>query len=199
MKKILTIVFLLLLFLITSCSLKYIDIPGDYQTLLPGKVEMKVPNISQMDDYSCATASLSMVMSYYDNKLYNNFEVWKKSGSSIHDVKNVCGNDMDGLKRAAKAYGFEKYEFVSPLSLDELKYLLSQDIPVVVNIRVSISPRRYHAVVVTGYDDKNIYINDPSGLNYKLYTEEFLEKWVAHLCTPRRDTFVKSAFLLYRK
>lgn len=193
-------ILILALFVLTGCAgIKELPLPENYKNNLPKAVMIDVPLINQHDNYSCATTSLAMVMSHYDKKNYFKSEVWGNSGASIYEATKVCGNDMYALMKAAKYYGFKKYEFVSPLKIEELKYLLSQNIPVVVNIKTTRCTTCYHAIVITGYDEENVYINDPSG-GYRtdMKLDKFVSIWKAHLCTPRKDIFTKSAFVLYK-
>lgn len=192
------IVVLFLPLLLSGCGgLSGIEVPEGYESTLPAKAEINVRIVSQCDNYSCATSSLAMVMSYYDHKMYYKQEVWDASGSRISDVRDRCGNDMNGLKRAAEKYGFTKFQFVRSMKLSELKYLISQDIPVIVNIKNFFNPKRSHAVVVTGYDEQDMIINDPSGRSYKIDNQKFLDHWYANLCTPQKGRNNKSAFVLY--
>jgi ABC-type bacteriocin/lantibiotic exporter with double-glycine peptidase domain len=199
MRKLFLIISLLSL---SACNtLTGIKVPENIAEQVPPSFQNKVPLIAQNDGYSCATTSLAMVMSFHDKKKYDKSEVWDKSGSSIYDVKNVCGNDMGGLKNAAKWAGFEHYEFKQSSSPDELRYLVSNGLPVIINIRNFTRPS-YHAVVVTGYKDGEFVINDPAGWGGESYTvsEKKLEHhWYANLCSPRAKEVSRSIFVVYPK
>ncbi len=183
---------------LSGCSsIGGIKIPKNYKKTLPEQAKLNVPIISQNDGYSCATTALSMTMSYYDNKNYDKNDVWDKSGSSIIDVTQKCGNDMYGLMTASKKFGFTNYEFVDNLKVDELKYLIAKDIPVVVNIR-NFFKESYHAVTVVGYNREGFIINDPSGSTYNIDYKTFKKHWYANLCSPKRGKHYNSAFILYR-
>ncbi len=193
--------FIVSVFVFTACSsVRNIKIPDNFVELIPAKHKIeKFSNIQQRDGYSCATTSLAMVMAHYDSKPYYKDEVWDASGSSIRRVTKVCGNDMEGLKRAAKHYGFNNYEFVRDLSLNELKYLISKNIPVVVNIR-NFYQSSYHAIVVIGYDKEGLYFSDPSYPSfYKKDYKTFLRQWYASLCSPKGKKQRQTAFILYPK
>jgi uncharacterized protein YvpB len=185
---------------LTGCSSTGVNMPENYKTNLPKSANMDVERIGQYDNYSCATTSLAMVFSYYEkDKVFLKQEVWDASESSIVDVTKRCGNDMNGLERAANKYGYTNYKFVSGLTIDELKYFISNDIPIVVNIR-NFSQESYHAVVVTGYDEGSIFINDPVGASsYQVSYEKFMKHWYAELCSPRKGKHMRSAFILYNK
>ncbi|WP_271273741.1 C39 family peptidase [Aliamphritea hakodatensis] len=192
------------LLLLTACNtLSGIDVPENFKENLPSKAENDVPVLGQYDGYSCATTSLAMVMSFHDKKRYNANEVWDKSGSSIHQVSRVCGNDMNGLRNAAEWAGFEKHEFITNASVAQLKYLVSQGLPVVINIHnfFSNNPRQYHAVVVAGYDGDQFLIRDPQGAgrSYKISEKKLEKDWYAVLCSPRTKRADRSMFVLYPK
>ena len=199
--KIIFIIFLGII-IIGCSSVKELKIPENYKQKLPKQAKLNVPMILQDDWYSCATTSLAMVMSYYNNKIYNKNDVWKKSGSSIEDVTRKCGNDMNGLMRASEVFGFTKYEFIDNLKIDELKYLITQNIPVVVNIR-NFFKASSHAVVVVGYDEQGFFINDPANyltdVTYHIDYMTFKNHWWANLCSPLRGRHYNSAFILYKK
>jgi len=193
-------IFMITLFVLSGCvGIRKISVPENYVDSLPKSKLIDVPLIGQYDNYSCATTALAMVMSYYDNTIYPKNEVWDRSGASIHEATKVCGNDMHALKKAATSYGFHNHEFVSPLKLEELKYLISKNIPVIVNIKTYQCNTCYHAVVITGYDEELLFINDPKGHKARMPISQFKKNWKAHLCTPRRDMFSNSAFILYSK
>lgn len=184
-----------------SANIKGVQIPKEYRGSLPKTAKLNVDRIMQRDSYSCATTSLAMVMSYQDQTdiTYDKSKVWKESGSFIESVKK-SGNDMFGLKKAAEAYGFTNYEFVQGMGVDQLKYLITQDIPVVINMR-NYFKRSSHAVVVIGYDEKGFFINDPSNYNkpdgYHVDYGMFKRNWWANMSSPRGKVF-RSAFILYK-
>ena len=124
--------------------------------------KLDVIHIAQNDDYSCATTSLAMVISYFEEKPLDKNEVWKISGSNIFDVMNY-GNDMEGLKRATEYYGYIS-KFKENLSIADLEKYISNGIPIVINILQPNMASATHAVLVVGFDrDKKIlYINAPA-------------------------------------
>lgn len=176
-------------------SLKHVEIPENFKERLPETVTLHVPLIWQGDNYSCATTSLAMVMSYYDKTRYIKSNVWKASGSLISDIRQY-GNDMSGLKRAAKSYGFTQYEFTM-LDTDKVKYLLSKGIPVIVNVR-NFFKNSSHAVVINGYDNEAFFIKDPAYGDLQKSYQFFNSRWFADLSSPR-GKISRSAFIVYPK
>ena len=177
----------------SGCTSKTARIPDNDN--IPEKAHLDVPLVQQRDNYSCATTSLAMVMSFYDKKIYDPKEVWKASGSSSNDVLRF-GNDMFGLKKAAKAYGFTEFEFRNNISTDEIRRYIAHGVPVVVNIR-DFFGNTSHAVVVIGYDKDDLYIRDPSkSFIYRKKYQYFKDNWWANLTYPK-GRYKQSAFILF--
>lgn len=190
----------LLLVCLSGCtSVKNTTFPDNYANNLPENVRWPVKHIPQNDNYSCAVTALTIVMSYYDETMYSKSEVFKASGASPQQLRNR-GNDMGSLKRAAEEYGFDNYEFVIGMTLDELKYLVSKNLPVIVNIR-NWDSKYSHAVVISGYDENGVYITDSgrqfNPIYHKSY-KDFLRNWTARLSVPD-GRYLHSAFILYPK
>jgi len=76
------------------------------------------------DDYSCATTSLAMAITYLENldKPLDKEFVWKISGTDQKDVHKY-GNDMEGLKRIANHFGY-KSEFLEYMNISDIEHLL---------------------------------------------------------------------------
>ena len=105
---------------------------------------LKVPLILQKDNYSSGPTSLAMVMGYYDVLPYDKKEVWKRSGTTFKQVLRECGNDMAGLERAARSYGFSHMEFMENANLETIKSLLDQGIAPIANVRSFHSEKPGH-------------------------------------------------------
>ncbi len=138
--------------------------PDGFERNLPKQVKLDVPIAQEgSDGYSCATHSLAMVMAYHDNlssseKKYGRDAVWKASGSSSYDVAKR-GNDMKGLANSAHSFGFNNTLYVPHMTIKEAKYLLSQELPLVINVRNFLNGGRgSHAVVLTGYDESGFFL-----------------------------------------
>lgn len=185
-------------FVLSGCGGKSgLSFPENFESNLPPKIKLDVRIVSQLDNYSCGTTSLAMAMSYHDKKMYYKQEVWDASGSSIAVARKI-GFEIFGLKTAAKKYGFEKYVFTPGLNLDELKYLLTKDMPVVVFIR-NFDKKSFHSVLVTGYDDSGVFVNDPVGRAYHVEYKKFLGHWYAPMDYLKGQMAYNSAFILFAK
>ncbi len=138
-----------------------------------------------------------MVISYFEgrnNDPLDKEEVWKISGTSELVVHTV-GNDMAGLSQIAKHYGYRS-EYAQGVTLEQLEYLLSKGIPVMVNIRPDPMKSATHALLIVGYDRNSrlFYLNDPSLVFNVMTFDAFEARWFAYLSSPlgmsRRSVFI---------
>jgi len=166
----------------------------------PDKYNNNILQILQKDNYSCATTSVAMIITFYEELESNPLEkniVWEISKNSIEKVLKY-GNDISGLKNIAKYYGYQS-EFMQNITYQELNFLLSNEIPVVIFINLG-NETMTHALLLTGYDIKSkvYYIQDPSS-DVKTMPIEFLDKyWNAWLSNPRTNSY-RSGFIMIPK
>lgn len=190
-----------LLFVLAGCGGGSGGSSGSTQEIndaLNGIVRHAVVNIAQNDDYSCATTSTAMAISYFDKLTtpINKDTAFKISGSSIDTIHNA-GNDMGGLKNIANYYGY-KSEYVANMSLDMLENLLAANALIVLNIKAGDTGSATHAVLATGYNKnlRKIYVNDPL-LRIAEFDYTYLEsRWSADLSNPSGMSY-KSGFVIY--
>ncbi|XPV76610.1 MAG: C39 family peptidase [Desulfovibrio sp.] len=184
----------LLLFVVVLISLPSVVCADDYIVVVPDgfvqreQVPLGVPYIKQRDKYSCATNSLGMVMAYYDNdtalKKYSSPSVWEQSECRINTIRKK-GNNMNGLKKAALANGFENTAYMKA-DLNKVEYLVANGVPVVANVRARGSKGEYsHAVVIDGYDADRVHVVDPVKGGFWEAKESFEKRWWAHLSRPK--------------
>ncbi len=129
----------------------------------------KVPVVMQMEALECGAASLTMVMAYYNK--------WVP----LEQVREDCGVSRDGAKagniaRAARAYGFNAvgYKFEP----EQLK--ANAVYPCIIHWEFN------HFVVLCGFKNGRVYINDPARGNVIISEKEFDEAFtgVCILITP---------------
>jgi hypothetical protein len=181
-----------------SHSLKGIRIdPADLESL-PASIRHDVPFIPQNDNYSCATTSLAMAISYYEDGTIaiDKDAAWQISGTDRETVRKM-GNDMAGLERLATHFGYES-EYGNRLSMSTLEVLLSQNALIVLNIRAYRTGRQTHAVLATGYDHtrETLYINDPGDSPKEMSYADLEARWSAYLSNPRGMSR-RSGFVIY--
>ena len=189
MRKYVWLLQVLMLFMLFGCSGTNKDIIS-FRNINTNKIPKQTINevvlINQNDNYSCATTSLAMILSEYQglhDKPLNKDIVWNDSESSISTIRTL-GNDVEGLYKICKKYGF-RYEFIQHLTNQEVEYLLSKHIYMVAFIR--INENQTHAITVTGYDrtNKHFYINNTNGQKGSISYSDFDKCWNALLSHPR--------------
>lgn len=165
-----------------------------------GFVKLNIQPLFQNDNYSCATTSLAMVLSFYEKKEFDLKRIWKISGYKEADVSQF-GNSMSGLKKVADFYDY-KSGFKENMNIKEIEELLSSGTPIILNILQKKRETPTHAVLVIGYDSKKsiLYVNDPAKTvtGDSLSYEDLTVIWQASLSDPRKISY-KSAFILYPK
>jgi|LSQX01.2.fsa_nt_gb predicted double-glycine peptidase len=121
-----------------------------------------VKSVKQNHNYDCGAAALKSISHYYGISLGKEREFIK-----LCDTGKRKGTHPDDIVRAANALGL-KAKLRSHMTLQSLKSLLDRRIPVICAIQAWGDPKDYdkpvngHYVVAVGYDDKNIYFEDPS-------------------------------------
>lgn len=181
-----------------SHSLKGIRIDAADLESIPDSIRHDVPFIAQNDNYSCATTSLAMAISYYEDgtTAIDKDSAWQISGIDRETVRKM-GNDMAGLERLAAHFGYES-EYGNRLSISTLEFLLSQNALIVLNIRASRTGRQTHAVLATGYNRmrETLYINDPGDSPKEMSYADLEARWSAYLSNPRGMSR-RSGFVIY--
>lgn len=169
---------------------------------VPNRVKINVVYISQNDKKSCATTSLAMAISHYeglDKKPLDKEMIWKMSETD-EDTVLKYGNDMKGLERITKHYGY-KSKFIDNLTFNELECLLSKSVLIIVNIKANKTGSATHAILLTGFDKvkKIFYINDPANEDNKEMSYDDLDSiWSANLSNPPGMSY-RSGFIIYPK
>ncbi|WP_459910761.1 NHLP family bacteriocin export ABC transporter peptidase/permease/ATPase subunit [Desulfotomaculum defluvii] len=113
----------------------------------------KVPTILQMEAVECGAASLAMIFAYY------------KKYISLEQLRVDCGVTRDGVKasnilKAARRHGFEAKGFRK-----EPEGLREMTLPAIIHWNFN------HFVVLEGFSENKVYINDP-GSGPKVISEE---------------------------
>ena len=128
-----------------------------------GKVA-KVPFIMQMEALECGAASLAMVLAYYEKWI------------PLEQVRRDCGVSRDGsnalnVMRAARNYGLEAtgYRYEPDYLRDNGTF------PCIAHWEFN------HFVVVDGFKNGKVYLNDPARGTVTVSFEEFDEKFTG-LC-----------------
>jgi len=125
--------------------------------------KLSVPYYSQWDADAtfsrddCVPTCASMLVSYYGGILSTN-KIAEKTGQGLVDFSEI--------EAALKAFNY-KIVGTSFRTIEDLKKSIDSGIPFIAIIHYGDIPNKQdtytgaHAVVVVGYDDNTIYINDP--------------------------------------
>lgn len=139
-----------------------------------------VPDVLQFSDYDCGDMCVQAVLAYYGTDF-----------NEVKLLKILKTRKRDGTCSEHIAEFFEKKKFkVESRSMDieDLKYFINRKIPVIIlaqawkksKVRYQKTKSYGHYMIVIGYDDKNIYFEDPAmfGKGY-IPIKEFVKRWHA--------------------
>jgi len=136
-------------------------------------VLLPVPHFEQSKDGMCLPACARMILAYWQNHLPE-----KKLARLLKT--DTWGTPISNIRLLSKLKYQVEFDF---LNTDKLKNHLDQGEPVIARVWTTMlsywTIETSHVIVVAGYDDGNIYLNDPAFSNAP-QTEEwngFLAAW----------------------
>lgn len=137
------------------------------------KNKVKVPVIMQMEMLECGAAALCMILAYYGKWL------------PLEKVREACGVSRDGSKAknmlaAARSYGLTAKGFRG-----EVEDVKKAPLPAIIHWNFN------HFVVLTGFSNKYVYLNDPAAGAVRAPLEEFDKSFTGiYLIFEPSDAFV---------
>ena len=159
------ILIVLISFALTSCAGGGIVTPVEESHYISG-----VPYVEQpIDKPQCLPASGAMVFNYY------NVNVTQQQVADKIINENTGGYNTNNLIEYAKELGF-KAEFRN-LTLEWVKKVLQQDVPIIIVQDFSLIDPNDHARIVIGYDNKKqeLITHDPLPVNGENYSISYSE------------------------
>lgn len=131
---------------------------------------LDVPYFKQDTDYSCGPTALQMVFAFYGNR------VSEQSLTERLHTKQAFGTQHRPMIEIANEEGF--YVYVNnDSSLEEIAYLITSNIPVIIHF-IEPSGEEGHYSVVVDVTETHITMHDPwNGSGFKMTIPNFTERW----------------------
>lgn len=174
------------------------------------KMPYSVPLFSQISDISsvawkqkgCGVVDVAMIVEFYKPKTTSVQKVLEEALKQGAYVKNV-GWSHNGLAALAVEYGLvgktvDLSTVKNSIALSQFKDIVKEG-PVIASIHRGFNPKSSygHLIVVTGFDDKLVYYNDP-GKHDGIRTvaiADFIKGWKERLIVIREpDTKLALAY-----
>lgn len=147
-------------------------------------VKLHLPSVRQSHNYDCGAAALRSVAEFFKVGPEDHDEFIKTCNTSPKH-----GTDTKDLIRAAESFGLNT-KAQEGMTLDQLKSFVNMGRPVIVCMQAweeddKKKKKSYnklqsgHYVVVIGFDERNIFFEDPvlEGSRGVLSYQEFLDRW----------------------
>ncbi len=122
---------------------------------------LNVPYFSQSDGHTCAVRCIVMVAAYYHYEIGPD-RARRFAGAQCDPNEDGGGHGLDTnqIVRAIRGIGLEVRRLRDRYAtLKQLRNAIDNECPIIVSVQVNVPGD--HAVVVVGYDDNHIYVNDP--------------------------------------
>lgn len=159
-------------------------------------IKIDMPQIIQTTNYNCGAACLRGIAKYYGVGPDTEDEYIKLCKTTPKD-----GTTPKNIINAAIKIGL-KVEEQHNMTIEELKSILGQKIPVICSLQAWGKEKEYHNdknghyIIAIGYDDKYIFFQDPiiKGIRGHVPYKEFLYRWHD---TDGKNKFVQYGIIIY--
>lgn len=160
--------------------------PAYYDKLSLIEKIAQVSPYQQATQWTCSAACLKAVLGHY------NHDIPEELAVQAIGAREGRGAECDEVMRGAHKFGFDAFEF-SFDSLEQAKWLLDQDIPIIADIQSFNHPGKGHYVVITSIDNQGVHLMDPNtpGNQRTISHEEMEERWWDRAMAPPHDPMVK--------
>jgi predicted double-glycine peptidase len=133
----------------------------------------QVEPFQQSTEYTCSAAAEHAVMKHWG------YDIDEVTLAYLLKVDPINGSNASRVVSVARSLGFaaDSRKFKS---LNELKHVTDQDVPVIARVLSWKHPGQHHFVVVTGVDDFGVSVMDPNveGNRRRLSHDEMWVRWV---------------------
>ena len=150
------------------------------QQVSAAAIHIDLPPARQQTNYTCGAVALRSIARYYgkDLKTEQEFEELCAAGK-------IKGSHPEDIAKAARTLGL-RATVKERMSLKDLLKYIDDKTPVICAIQAWGSKEQYkklssgHYVVAVGYDDDNIYFQDPSAKDSRPHIgrKEFMRRWI---------------------
>lgn len=163
-----------------------VEDPNYYDKLEVMEKMAQVMPYQQATQWTCSAACLKAVLGHYGH------EVPEELAVQAVGARPNRGAECNEIMWAAHKFGFDAFEF-SFESLEQAKWLLDQDIPIIADIQSFNHPGKGHYVVITGIDDQGVHLMDPNtpGNQRTISHEEMEERWWDRAMAPPHELMPK--------
>lgn len=141
--------------------------------------QLEFPTLRQTFNYDCGASALQAVMVYYGVEMREDI-LMREAGTT-----KQYGTPVRGLTRVARKHGFSCA--VKQMTIEQVIESIKKKKPVMLVLQAWTDIRRVdwkhdwmdgHYVVAIGFDDKNIYFDDPSSfVRTFLSFKELDDRW----------------------
>jgi len=141
-----------------------IPVPGTTEAILGSKhllrkaLKVKTASVmpyQQKTQWTCSAACLKAVAAHHGVRIP------ELAAIELVGARPGRGAETDQIASAARKIGFLAFEY-SFSSIDQAKFLLDQEIPIICDIQSFNNPGKGHYVVMVSADDRRVELMDPN-------------------------------------